>query len=470
MIFWLSLVVIVASVFLGGGTASGFLGDVITQLLAVPLFVVAARHWLTGIAHQPDWRATDYLLCMSLAGLTLILVVQLAPWPAAVVSTWENSVPNFNSSTIASIMDARASWQGLSTTPHASWATAVSLLPSLAVFFGVIQLDARARLKLAGVMSILGALSLLLGFVQVVQGPGSELRFYEITNPSEAVGFFANRNHFAALLYTTLIFSSVCLTFAASRFVAEGKVSSRSILWLALSGALIISILAGIAIARSRAGVILSAVALVGIIVIIFADHQPAHRSRAKYYSGPHLALIMILLAIGFTVQFGLHRVMTRFETDPLQDLRWALSPATFEIALDYLPLGSGLGSFVEVYANHEKTANLFNGFANRAHNDWAEIFLETGVLGAATITIVLVWFVIRAVQIARLRVAIHGNNNYLLLQRSAVLVIVLLLAHSFVDYPLRTTAMSVIFLFTCALLVDPPTALQRQFPNLEKR
>ena len=55
----------------------------------------------------------------------------------------------------------------------------------------------------------LGAVSLLLGFLQMTQGPASDLRFYEVTNPSEAVGFFANRNHFAALLNVTLIVSAL---------------------------------------------------------------------------------------------------------------------------------------------------------------------------------------------------------------------------------------------------------------------
>jgi hypothetical protein len=44
------------------------------------------------------------------------------------------------------------------------------------------------------------------------------------------------------------------------------------------------------------------------------------------------------------------------------------------------------------------------------------------------------------------------------LLMRAASLVIVLLVAHSLVDYPLRTTAMSVLFALSCALLFSPRT------------
>jgi hypothetical protein len=42
-------------------------------------------------------------------------------------------------------------------------------------------------------------------------------------------------------------------------------------------------------------------------------------------------------------------------------------------------------------------------------------------------------------------------------LVRAASLIIALLLAHSVVDYPLRTGAMVAILAFACALLIDPP-------------
>ena len=62
----------------------------------------------------------------------------------------------------------------------------------------------RHRLAFAWLLLFLGGLSLLLGFLQMAQGPGSGLRFYDVTNPKEAVGLLANRDHFAAHLYVTL--------------------------------------------------------------------------------------------------------------------------------------------------------------------------------------------------------------------------------------------------------------------------
>jgi hypothetical protein len=41
-------------------------------------------------------------------------------------------------------------------------------------------------------------------------------------------------------------------------------------------------------------------------------------------------------------------------------------------------------------------------------------------------------------------------------LARLATMAIALLIAHSFVDYPLRTSAMTAVFAFCCALLIEP--------------
>ena len=50
-----------------------------------------------------------------------------------------------------------------------------------------------------------GIIGVFVGLFQVAGGPESPLRYFEITNPTEAVGFFANRNHFAALLYCLIL-------------------------------------------------------------------------------------------------------------------------------------------------------------------------------------------------------------------------------------------------------------------------
>ncbi len=56
------------------------------------------------------------------------------------------------------------------------------------------------------------------------------------------------------------------------------------------------------------------------------------------------------------------------------------------------------------------------------------------------------------------------------MLERAASLVILLLLAHSLVDYPLRTAALSAIFAFFCAVLGAPAAEPQLSLRSREHR
>ena len=125
-----------------------------------------------------------------------------------------------------------------------------------------------------------------------------------------------------------------------------------------------------------------------------------ANPSRAQ--SLGHKATIAVLgFAAIFTVLFGLGRALTRFEAaqgpDQGPDIRRALSRTTFDTALKTFPLGAGLGTFVPVYAAVEKTEDMFESYANRAHNDLAELLLETGLPGGALLLTFLIWFVRRS-------------------------------------------------------------------------
>ena len=95
----------------------------------------------------------------------------------------------------------------ISVSPQATWLSALSLVPPLAIFFCTLLLAYRERRLLSLIVIAVGMVSVFVGLIQVAQGQESPLRFFAITNPTEAVGFFANRNHFAALLYCLMVFA-----------------------------------------------------------------------------------------------------------------------------------------------------------------------------------------------------------------------------------------------------------------------
>ncbi len=462
MLFFLCGTVLAAAVLAGGGTHSGFYGDVAVQLLAIPLF--AAVIWPAFSKENPK-RAKARLALGLAAAAAAPALLQVFPLP---FDYWSGGTPFLPQDSGGALPEAIGP-RPLSITPERSWAAVLSLIVPLAIFGAAIKLDLRQRMMLCLLLAGLGALSLALGFLQVAQGQASGLRFYAITNPTEAVGFFANRNHFAAHLNVTLVLAALWLVIAAEASLERGAFGSRSFLWFAAAAAFVVADVAGLAMARSRAGIFLAMAALAGIVLMALKQPRAAQaQAKRRSLSASRASFAAALVAVLFAAQFGLGSMLSRFEGDPFEDLRVTLNKTTLETIPKALPFGTGLGSFVPVYATVEKTDAVFAGYANRAHDDFAELLLETGLIGAGLLVAFLGWFSWRSYRAWRARPS-DGHWVEPLLERAASLVIALLLLHSLVDYPLRTTALSAIFAFFCAILAAPAEPSD-DWPLLERR
>jgi O-antigen ligase len=215
--------------------------------------------------------------------------------------------------------------------------------------------------------------------------------------------------------------------------------------------------LAGQFIARSRMGLGLTIIALLGGVALSTSDRRlKSSVTSAKLFIGA-VALVFI-----FGLQFALYRFMERFAVDPLEDARLPFGSTTIEAAIDYMPLGSGLGTFVPVYATFERPEDtILNTFANHAHNDFLELWLNTGVVGLALAGMFVIWLVLRSVELWRSAAPAGASEFDWTLARAATIVVGLLLAHSLFDYPLRTGAMMAVMAFACALLIEPPLSAE---------
>jgi O-antigen ligase len=455
MLFWLSVIVLfVCSVF-GGGTHAGYAGDFIAQLLSVPLLITALWPALSG--HDPD-RHKARIAMVLLGIIAFVTALELLPLPFSPGGAFPLSSTQGQETGLPS-----PSWAPLSRTPQATWAAAVSLFVPLAVFAAVTRLGLKQRLILCWLLLGIGGLSLFLGFAQVAQGPQSELRFYGITNPQDAVGLFANRNHFAAHLYVTLTLAAMWFQMTAASGLERRTLGTKSSLLFVAAAVFLVAIVGGLAFSRSRAGMILAAGALAGIAAIVLTQARPHGNTRQRASRGATIAVLGF--AAIFTVLFGLGRLATRFEPGQGPDARSVLSRTTFETALKALPLGTGLGSFVPVYATVEKTEDIAEGYANRAHNDLAEILLETGLPGALILAAFLIWFVWRT-RTVWLNRQHQADPEQTMLEKSATLIVALLLLHSLADYPLRTGALGAMFAFFCAIIASPASASLSQAPH----
>jgi O-antigen ligase len=209
------------------------------------------------------------------------------------------------------------------------------------------------------------------------------------------------------------------------------------------------AVILGLGMALSRAGIFLAVIAALASLLLVVSHQSQIARHGVIVIGGA------TLLGAISVVQFALFNLLGRFDDDILADYRVRIAQTTIDAAKAFQPFGSGFGTFVPAYQMFERTDALLPAFVNHAHNDWLELWLEGSWPALAILGGFLVWLAVASVRMWRRR----DDNGHVLdraIAQAGSIVIVLLLLHSVVDYPLHTTALMTLFAFCCALLKPP--------------
>ena len=157
-------------------------------------------------------------------------------------------------------------------------------------------------------------LASLLGWSRSPKDQQSPLRFFEVTNPTEAVGFFANRNHFAALLYCLILFAAAWTVQAttgigALRNQKESQYDTVSI--IASIGAFTVLVCSW----RERRWRVRAPALALTIVALFGAIGLGFSKQRADPRVTPNKKLLVgaIALALTFSLQFALYRILDRY-------------------------------------------------------------------------------------------------------------------------------------------------------------
>ncbi len=421
---------------IGGATREAVIAPDIVGLLALPLL-----GWALWRLRDRAPERSERLAFAILAGCFLVGLIQLIPLPASLWTALPGRAP-----IVADLATAGLSpgWAPISLKPQATVSALLTVIPAAALFLSTRTLDHPGRRRLVLLILGIAVASAVVGGLQVVGGPDSPLRFYAVTNPEPAVGFFANRNHLAALFVCVVPFATLEALEAASRRPA-GWVR------IALMLALILLAAAGVAMTQSRAGALLLGVALLGGVAMAWRAGLAKGNGRLILAGG---VMLIALAAVAAPLIFA--GTFDRFEGGFTGDLRLKAAQVAAGAAWTYAPFGSGLGSFVPIYMMHETPASMQNTYVNHAHNDWLELLLEAGLLAVAVMLAFLFWFGRLALRAWRRQGPSDGPRGDGVGVRAASLVIGLLLAHSLVDYPLRSPAMMCVFALACGLMLAP--------------
>jgi O-antigen ligase len=118
-----------------------------------------------------------------------------------------------------------------------------------------------------------------------------------------------------------------------------------------------------------------------------------------------------------------------------------------------YFPIGSGVGSFVDVFYAGEPRELLKPSYLNHAHNDWLEWLLETGLPGVLLALAAIAGWTLRSLRLVRMQ---RGNGGGVGLALAGAVIILLLGLASIVDYPVRVPAVACLLALAAVWMAAP--------------
>lgn len=413
-----------------GGSAQGAWSNMGLQLIGLGLIGWAALE----PPAQPPARAARQLLW--LAGIALCwIALQLVPLPQPL---WASFGPRGQLAAAHALLGLSPGALPLSVAPYESVAAVLTLIPPIALYLAIERLHAyRASFLVAALVA--GTISgIALGALQVAS-PNPETSpfyLYPEVNFGQATGFFANANHMASLLLATLPF----LAALAASARASGRQRSAAVSIAA--GALALVVAVGVALTGSLAAHILVIPVLAASALILFRTSALVRRGAIL---GAALLLIAGVAALNSTAIGG-----GRIGEDAAGSVqsRQEILATTATAMRAYMPVGSGLGTFRPVYDSFEDPDQVTGTYSTHAHNDYAEIALDLGLPGVLLLLLFLLWWGKATVESWRSPEA----QPYV---RAAVIASGAILAHSMVDFPLRTAAIGSLFAMCLAFLAD---------------
>ncbi len=415
-----------------------------------------------------------------LGGYVLLTQLQSLPLPEAWVAALS---PESHRVQAAAGLEAAGLGYRLSIDPfHSRLYASLSMIYFSVFLVAALTLRHGARIeRLAEVLVWSGLAYAVLGAVLYSFDAHYRLFFTEVSH-DKVIGPFVNRNHFAGYLELCLsVGIGLMLSrlgnggrpgrgtwrqrlIAALRFLISPKMRLRLML--------VVMVIA-LVLTRSRMGntAFFSAMLIVGLIALILA------RRMAPATIGLIASLVVIdIFIIGTWV--GVEKVVQRIQNTPLMAERGDALPASataaqpapaikpptlsmreqsleeravpaansLDLIRDFPVFGSGGGSYYNAFSRYRPAE--IDLFYDHAHNDYAEIAADTGLLGLALLGGVVLLAAARALWVlARRRSPLARGMAF-----AVLMAIVALAIHSTVDFNLQIPANALIFVVILAL------------------
>lgn len=417
---------------LGGASAAGFLANGALQLIGILCILVVV---LSGAL--PELRRDARIPLALIGACAALLLFELVPLPPLL---WEHLPGHGAAAEGFALLGVAAPWLPISLSPEGTLAALVALVPPFAVILLIYASSGYGRIFSVYVVIAVAAVSIFLGILQKMQGPDSAYYIYDVTNRGGVVGFFANRNHLATLLLTAIPFIGALAVSPKDASRQDSKVGR-----LMITGCMALLLTVGVVMVKSAAGWLLLTPAMLAA-VAVFQRGERGHVPRGLLQIGAVVCLACTVAA-----------VVAPITVNDLGDKLSGIDPhmrnlsirTTAAAAIDYLPFGSGGGTFQRIYPAYEDAEQASLEYLNHAHDDYVEIALEHGLPGIALIGAAALFWLAQGRRLWR-----RGEGDAL--ARAGFAAVGIVLAHSLVDYPARTAAMAAVCALAAALMVAP--------------
>ena len=422
----LALGAVLVLAFVTGGGASDFgMGDALAQWLALPLLV-----WAALVLHASPGSGLRRAAIGVAALVVVTVAVQQLSLPAGV---WKAVSVRDALASDLQVAGVNAASQRWSLTPLASERGLWSLLPALAVFLAALAMPLRHQRALLLLVVALSTASLVLGFLQLGAPQDSLLNPFPQWAPA-LNGFFANPNHQATGLAIAVVAIAALLVNDWGR---EDPLLPR---WARFSlPALALLLLASLILTGSRAAFLLVLLGLVAVPLVLRGGRRRPATSNTRAWT-----IRLLLGALAVTV---IASAIGWLRYDLAEEVRGSVAQATVAMGNTHAPWGAGLGSFVPWFDQSAPTQLVQWEYFNHAHNEYAQWWLESGVLGLLSVAAVLA-----------LLLACYPRRRQITGDRGVAVACwlgcMLVMLHSLVDYPLRTPALMTVAALLAGMLV----------------
>ena len=371
------------SLIIGGGASKSIYTDFILQILSIPFIIY--------MIYNIQFRQLNPFIWTLLLIIMSIFTIQLFP-----------------------ILVKNEEWHYVTGDFGRTLDSLAFFITCLAVFYAVYRQEEEGRARLCRFFLLGVGLNFVVAVLQFASA-GAAIRIAGFPYTIRG-GFFANPNHFSALLYVSIPFFLLGFRNTRLTFISYGIV--LAIVWFEL-------------VVASTAGVLLS-------LACVLVSITWLSERRILRWGALGVACLFAVAALWI--------VPMVLDAELASDLnRKVFALNTLRAIGDYWSLGSGFGTFTLIYPSYEVKTGIFDEFVNHAHNDYLELILEGGIMFVAVFVLYAIALLLKLI-FGRI-----GNQ-----QKVALLGIVFLLLHSLVDFPLRTMAMAVTFSFLNGLYFAP--------------